>query len=77
MEEVARRLGKPVLFIHGDTHLYRADAPFLDASGQPLANPRRLETYGSPFVGWVKVSVDPARPEIFGFEPRLVALLPR
>jgi hypothetical protein len=70
MGEAASRLGKPVLFVHGDTHIFRADTPF------PTQNPRRLETYGSPFVGWVKVSVDPGDPELFRIEPRLIAIVP-
>lgn len=65
----ARRLAKPVLFVHGDTHTYRVDAPFVDATGQPIANLTRLETYGSPFVGWVMVTVDPDRADLFSFEP--------
>lgn len=73
--DVARRLKKPVLLIHGDTHTQRIDQPFRDAMGYPIANVTRLETYGSPFVGWVKVSVDPEEPEVFAFEPRLKALV--
>ncbi|HUP98574.1 MAG TPA: hypothetical protein VM073_11560, partial [Usitatibacter sp.] len=64
VEGTFARLRKPILFIHGDTHTYRADTPF----AAPI---RRLETYGSPFVGWVKVTVDPRMPELFRFEPHL------
>jgi hypothetical protein len=71
----SRRLGKPVLFVHGDTHVYRADTPFTDALGQPLANPSRLETFGSPFVGWVEVTVDPDSPAVFRFQPHLHAVV--
>ena len=77
MEDSARRLRRPVLLVHGDSHIYRADTPFVDSFGQPLANLKRLETYGSPFVGWVKVSVDPANPELFSFEPKLFAFVPK
>ena len=73
--DAAKALRKPVLFVHGDTHTFRADAPFRDADGKPLANPSRLEVHGSPFVGWVKVGVDPSRPEIFTFDPRLEATI--
>ena len=73
---VAESLHRPVLYVHGDSHLYRVDTPFTDARGAPVTNPSRLETYGSPFVGWVKVSVDPSRPDVFSFEPRLVAFVP-
>ena len=76
MTAAAARLRKPVLFVHGDTHLYRFDTPFTDDAGQPLANPARLETYGSPFVGWEKVTVDLDDPKIFRVEPRLQAIVP-
>lgn len=76
LQAAAQRLRKPVLFVHGDTHTYRVDMPFRDATGQPLANLVRLETYGSPFVGWVKVRVDPADPDVFRFEPKLQAVVP-
>lgn len=76
LESSTERLGKPVLFVHGDTHTYQADAPFRDAAGNRRAWPKRLETYGSPFVGWVKVTVDPAQADPFRFEPRLEAFVP-
>jgi hypothetical protein len=70
----AARLAKPVLFIHGDTHIYRVDSPFTDAGGAPIPGITRLETYGSPFVGWVDVTFDPDDPQLFTFEPQLEAL---
>ncbi len=76
LEAAARRLRKPVLFVHGDTHTYIVDTPFRDALGEPLVNLVRLETFGSPFVGWVKVTVDPDAAEFFRFEPHLLALVP-
>ena len=69
LEASAVRVGKPVLFIHGDSHTYRVDTPFTT----PIT---RLETYGSPFVGWVKVTVDPAAPQPFRFEPHLQRFVP-
>jgi hypothetical protein len=74
--DIAMRLGKPVLFVHGDTHRYRADTPFKDRNGTSVTNPSRLEVYGSPFVGWIKVDVDRARPDVFTIEPRLAAVVP-
>jgi hypothetical protein len=74
--DTAARLSKPLLFIHGDTHTYRYDMPFRDETGHGRRWPRRLETYGSPFVGWVKVTVDPALPDPFAVEPRLEAFVP-
>jgi hypothetical protein len=75
MTAAAQRLRKPVLFVHGDTHIYRFDTPFVDAFGQPVTNPARLETYGSPFVGWERVTVDPDDPKLFRVEPMLHAIV--
>ena len=72
---VARRLQRPVLFIHGDTHLYKYDTPFTDREG-PIPNAARLVTYGSPLVGWVRVTVDPDSAAVFRVEPELQALVP-
>jgi len=76
IENAARRLRKPVLLVHGDTHNYRVDAPFVDALGVPLANLARVETYGSPIVGWVKVTVNPGDPKLFSFAPHIQAVVP-
>jgi hypothetical protein len=76
VQEAASRLRKPVLFVHGDTHTYRLDMPFKDSLGNAIPNLTRLEVYGSPIVGWVKVTVDPEFPDLFRFEPRLQALVP-
>lgn len=76
VREAARRLRKPVLLIHGDTHSQRVDQPFRDSLGNAVIGITRLETFGSPFVGWVKVTVDPDDPEVFTFEPRLHAFVP-
>jgi len=73
---LAQRLHRPVMFVHGDTHTYRYDTPFRDASGAPIPNAIRLETYGSPFVGWVRVVVDPADPALFSVESMLQAIVP-
>jgi hypothetical protein len=72
---VARRFQRPVLFIHGDTHVYQWDTPFADAAG-PVPNALRLETYGRPFVGWVRVTVEPASAAVFRVEPKLEAFVP-
>jgi diadenosine tetraphosphatase ApaH/serine/threonine PP2A family protein phosphatase len=76
MQDAARRLRKPVLLVHGHTHTQRVDAPFTDSLGNTVAGITRMETYGSPFVGWVRVNVDPDDPEVFTFEPRLQAFVP-
>jgi hypothetical protein len=65
----ARAFGKPVLVVHGDTHSHRIDRPLRDESG-PVGNVTRLETFGSPGLGWVKVTIDPGDPAVFRFAPR-------
>jgi hypothetical protein len=76
IEQAARALRKPVLLVHGDTHNYQVDMPFTEATGQPIVNITRVETYGSPIIGWVKVTVDPAGPRLFSFEPHIQAIIP-
>ena len=76
VQEAAKRLKKPVLLIHGDSHIQRIDTPFADSMGNTVLNITRLETFGSPFVGWMKVNVDPDHPEVFSFEAKLHAVAP-
>lgn len=66
----ARRLAKPVLFVHGDTHGYRADRPFTDGLGGRVDNALRVEVFGSPVVAWVRVTVDPDDERLFRIEPQ-------
>ena len=77
MNAAAARLRKPLLFVHGDTHMYRVDTPFVDDAGATIPGITRLETYGSPFVGWVRVTVDPSKSDLFSFEGTLSAVVPR
>lgn len=65
----AKRLARPVLFVHGESHTYRFDRPFRDEAGSRVANLWRLETFGSPRVGWVRVTVDPNDADLFRVEP--------
>ena len=67
MLEEAKAFGKPVVVVHGDTHSYQLDQPLKDASGALVANVTRLETPGSPFVGWVRAVVDAHDPKVFQF----------
>ena len=76
IEQAGRALRKPVLLVHGDTHNYQVDMPFLEATGQPIPNITRVETYGSPIIGWVKVTVNPADPRLFSFQPHIQAVVP-
>ena len=71
--EQAGRVRGPVVVAHGDTHLFRHDRPLLDpATGRPVANVVRVETYGSPLVGWVEITLDPAAAEPVRVDAHLV-----
>ena len=51
---------RPVAYVHGDSHYFRVDKPFLDSAGRRLENFTRVETFGNnPANGtndvqWVK-----------------------
>ena len=61
-----------VLFIHGDTHVHRLDQPLARDNGTVLRNFTRLETFGSPDIGWVRVVVDTLEGKVIEVEPRLM-----
>lgn len=52
LRDLGTRLPGKVVLIHGDTHVYRDD--------EPLPGLRRVEVWGSPFVGWVRGSLGAA-----------------
>jgi hypothetical protein len=65
--------GKPVLFVHGDTHVFRVDKPLFNTkNGRAIENFTRLEVFGSPDVHWVRIIVDPNNPNLFIFRPEIV-----
>ena len=69
----ASRFAGPVVLVHGDTHQFRQDRPLVDPStGAGVANVVRVETYGSPLVGWVEVTIDVEAAEPVRAEPHVV-----
>jgi hypothetical protein len=72
--ERTRGFDGQVLLIHGDTHTYRVDHPLRDRmpAGDTLFNFTRLETFGSPDIGWVRVVVDTVAGRFIRFEPRVM-----
>jgi len=57
---LARRLEKPILFVHGDSHRYQLNQPLRDpATGVVLRNFTRLEVWGAPWVRWVRGALRP------------------
>ena len=60
-----------VVLVHGDSHHMHIDQPLLDADGRKLVeNFTRVETFGSPFMGWIKGTVDASDPQVFRFDVR-------
>ena len=54
LEEIAQKLGKPLVVTHGDTHRYKHDRPVASAPGLI-----RIEVDGWPWMGWVKAQTTP------------------
>ena len=69
LAEGAAKHPRPVLLVHGDTHTYRVDKPLRDAAGKRVENLTRVESFGSPFVNWIRVTVDPSDPALFRVAP--------
>ncbi len=61
-----------VALIHGDTHFFKIDKPLPDATHM-LANFTRVQTFGSPNVHWLHVTVDANSRNVFTFSPMIVA----
>jgi hypothetical protein len=70
--------GKPVVYVHGDSHYFRVDRPLLDSQGRRLENFTRVETFGDNQgngvndVHWVKALVDPHSRDVFAFQAQIV-----
>lgn len=60
-----------VVLVHGDTHFFKIDKPLIDQA-HLIKNFTRVETFGSPNVHWIKVSVHPESRNLFTFEPMIV-----
>jgi hypothetical protein len=60
-----------VLLVHGDTHFFKVDKPLYSPT-KILPNLTRLQTFGSPNLHWVKVTVDGKRQNVFDIEPVMI-----
>lgn len=60
----SRNLGKPVLLVHGDEHIYEVEPGY---AGVP--NLTRLETFGETATQWLRLTVDPRTPSVFSWQP--------
>jgi hypothetical protein len=68
-------LGFPgqVALVHGDSHYFKMDKPLNTDLGGIVANFTRVETFGSRNTHWVKATIDADNPNVFTFEPQIVA----
>ena len=73
----AESWGKPVLFIHGDSHKFVVDRPFKNRNDKPIPNVLRLEVFGAPDVHAVRVTVDTDNPDLFSFSPLFNPMSPK
>ena len=59
----ARQFNKPVVLVHGDTHVYRLGTPWRDAP-----NLTEVQTFALGNTDrWVQVTVDPSTRGVFSF----------
>jgi hypothetical protein len=73
LSEELETYDRPVAFLHGDTHIFRIDKPLYSKKTNRLfENFTRVETFGWPDSHWVRVSVDPADPQLFRFKAEIV-----
>jgi hypothetical protein len=62
LKKRAAAFRRPVVLVHGDTHIHKLDHPWKDTP-----NLTRLETFPGVTPTWVKATVDPAAPGVFSF----------
>lgn len=64
---------KPVLFVHGDTHLFRINKPLISKKTRRFFESfTRVEVFGDPETHWLRITVDPSKPELFTIEPEII-----
>lgn len=71
LREETQAFAGQVVLVHGDSHSQKIDQPLLDAAARDVVrNFTRVETYGYPFMGWIKGTVDASDPKVFRFAPQ-------
>ncbi len=69
--EETKAFAGQVVIVHGDTHFFKIDKPLATATSL-IPNLTRVQTFGSPNVHWIKVSVDTSSRDVFSFHPMIV-----
>ena len=69
LRDLTVEYGKPVLLAHGHIHYPWIDKPLFrntrEGGSELVPTLTRIQTAGSPFVRWIKVTIDPQSPEVF------------
>jgi len=74
LSEELETYDRPVAYLHGDTHIFRIDKPLYSLkSKRAFENFTRVETFGWPDSHWIRITVDPKDPQLFRFNPEIVA----
>jgi hypothetical protein len=77
LEREVMAFPRPVLLVHGDTHVFRVDKPLVRSTDKALIEHfTRVETFGYPDVHWVRITVDPGRADLFTIRPEMVSVRP-
>ena len=64
---------RPVLMVHGDSHLHRVDKPYKTRAGQKrIGNFTRAEVFGARDIHGMRIIVDTGTPVRFTVEPLIV-----
>jgi hypothetical protein len=73
LEQETVAFGKPVVYVHGDTHIFRVDKPlFGSTSRRSIENFTRVATFGYPDTHWVRAIVNPKDPQVLSFKQEIV-----
>lgn len=73
LEKETLAFGKPVVYVHGDTHIFRIDKPLVGSkSRRIIENFTRVATFGHPDTHWVRATIDPNDPNVFRFRQETV-----
>jgi len=73
LEKETVAFGKPVVYVHGDSHLFRVDKPLVGSrSRRIIENFTRVETSGHPYAHWVRGIIDSRDPNVFSFRQEIV-----
>ena len=73
LEKETLAFGKPVVYVHGDTHIFRIDKPLVGSRDQRIIeNFTRVATFGHPDTHWIRATIDPGDPNVFRFRQEIV-----